>query len=225
MQIKKILLLFTLGGALSTLTFGLAACTGGNPAAQQSPTSTVTAQSPGSMAGMDHSSMNMDLGPKDQNFDLRFLDAMILHHQGAVVMAQDALQKSNRPDIKQLAQEIIAAQEREIQQMQGWRKAWYPLASSQPMMWHAPMGHMMSMSEEMKASMMMNVDLGAADDQYDLRFLNAMIPHHEGALMMAQDALAKSDRTELKQLSQAILDSQQAEIDQMKQWRKAWYGQ
>jgi uncharacterized protein (DUF305 family) len=225
MQIKKILLLFTLGGVLSTLTFGLAACTGGNPAAQQSPNSTVTAQSPESMAGMDHSSMNMDLGPKDQNFDLRFLDAMILHHQGAVVMAQDALQKSNRPEIKQLAQEIIAAQEREIQQMQGWRKAWYPLASSQPMMWHAPMGHMMSMSEEMKAAMMMNVDLGAADDQYDLRFLNAMIPHHEGALMMAQDALAKSDRTELKQLSQAILDSQQAEIDQMKQWRKAWYGQ
>jgi uncharacterized protein (DUF305 family) len=52
-----------------------------------------------------------------------------------------------------------------------------------------------------------------------------MIPHHEGALVMAKDALAKSDRPEIKQLAQAILDSQQREIDQMQQWKKEWYNQ
>ena len=73
--------------------------------------------------------------------------------------------------------------------------------------------------------MMMNEDLGAADDQFDLRFLNAMIPHHQGAVTMVQQALEKSDRPEIKQLAQNIVDSQQKEIDQMNQWKKAWYKQ
>jgi uncharacterized protein (DUF305 family) len=52
-----------------------------------------------------------------------------------------------------------------------------------------------------------------------------MIPHHEGALVMAKDVLSKSKRPETKKLAQAILTSQLKEIDQMKQWRKAWYKQ
>jgi uncharacterized protein (DUF305 family) len=87
------------------------------------------------------------------------------------------------------------------------------------------MGHMMPMSETRRDSMMMSGDLGVKDDQFDARFINAMIPHHEGALMMAKESMDKSSRPEIKQLAQAILSSQQQEIDQMKQWRKDWYGQ
>ena len=79
------------------------------------------------------------------------------------------------------------------------------------------------MSDEQKQSMMMSQDLGAADAEFDLRFINAMIPHHEGAITMANDALAKSQQAEIKQLSQNIVASQQKEIDEMKQWRTAWY--
>jgi uncharacterized protein (DUF305 family) len=71
----------------------------------------------------------------------------------------------------------------------------------------------------------MDMSLGSADDQFDLRFINAMIPHHEGALVMAEDALEKSQRPEIQQLAKEILSSQQAEITQMKAWRKAWYQQ
>jgi uncharacterized protein (DUF305 family) len=177
------------------------------------------------MPGMDHSSMNMSLGPKDENFDMRFIDAMTPHHEGAVVMAQEALQKSSRPEIKQLAQAIIDAQQKEITQLKDWRKAWYPTAAATPMMYDEQMGHMMPMSGTMRDRMMMNQDLGAADDQFDLRFLNAMLPHHEGAVTMAKEALEKSDRPEIKQLAQEIVSSQQQEIDQMKQWRKDWYNQ
>jgi uncharacterized protein (DUF305 family) len=92
-------------------------------------------------------------------------------------------------------------------------------------MYSAEMGHMMPMTEEMRSSMMMNEDLGAADDQFDLRFINAMIPHHQGAIEMAQQALEKSDRPEIQELAQTIIDSQQQEIDQMQQWRNDWYGQ
>ncbi len=173
----------------------------------------------------DSSMMNMDLGPKDANFDLRFIDGMTPHHEGAIAMAQEALQKSNRPEIKKLAQDIINAQQQELAQMKTWRSTWYPKANITPMMYDAQMGHMMPMSEAMRSSMMMNGDLGAADDQFDLRFLNAMIPHHKGAVTMAQQALEKSDRPEVKQLAQNIVDSQQKEIDQMSQWKKAWYKQ
>lgn len=175
-------------------------------------------------SGMHHD-MSMDLGPADADYELRFIDAMIPHHQGAVEMAQEVLEKSQRPEMKKLAEEIIAAQNREIEQMQQWRKAWYPEASSKPMAWHAQMGHMMEMTPEQIDAMMMKGDLGAADAEFDLRFLNAMIPHHEGAVVMAEDLLSKSNRPEMKQLAQEILNSQQKEIDQMKQWRQAWYKQ
>jgi len=182
----------------------------------------------GGMGGMNHGmnhNMSMDLGPADADYDLRFIDGMTVHHQGAVNMAQDVLKQSKRPEMKKLATDIIAAQKREINQMKEWRKTWYPKASSTPMAYHAQMGHMMAMTPEQMQSMMMSMDLGAADDQFDLRFINAMIPHHEGALVMAQDALKKSKRPEMKKLAQEILTSQKQEIEQMKEWRQAWYKQ
>jgi uncharacterized protein (DUF305 family) len=172
--------------------------------------------------GMSHD-MSMDLGPADGDYDLRFIDGMAMHHQGAVVMAEEALTKAQHPELKKLAQDIIAAQKLEISQMEGWRTAWYPQADSMPMAYHPQMGHMMAMTDEQKQGMMMSMDLGSADAEFDLRFINAMLPHHEGALVMAKDALSKSQRPEVKKLAQDILTSQQQEISQMKQWRKDWY--
>lgn len=180
---------------------------------------------PDANAPMQHGDMSMNLGPADASFDLRFIDAMTLHHQGAIDMSNEALQKSDRPEIKTLAEDIIAAQEEEIAQLQQWRQSWYADAGSEPMMYHAEMNGMMPMTEDMKSSMMMAGDLGAADDQFDLRFINAMIPHHEGAVVMAQEALEKSTRPEVKELAQAMIDAQQPEIEQMQQWRQQWYGQ
>ncbi|KAB8315809.1 DUF305 domain-containing protein [Tolypothrix campylonemoides VB511288] len=176
-------------------------------------------------SGMHHDGMNhnMDLGPADADYDLRFIDAMTPHHQGAVEMAKEAQQKSKRPEIKKLAEEIIKAQNKEIAQLKQWRTAWYKNAPSTPTAWNAQMNHTMAMSPEQSKAMRMDMDLGAADAEFDLRFINAMIPHHEGALAMAQDALSKSKRPEIKKLAQDIISSQQKEIEQMKQWRQAWY--
>ncbi len=176
---------------------------------------------------VNHTDVNhdMDLGPTDTNYNLRFIDGMILHHQGAVEMAKEVQQKSQRPELKQLADAIITDQNQEIGQMQQWRTAWYPNAKDEPMAYHSKMGHMMEMTPEQKQSMMMSVDLGAADSKFDLRFINAMIPHHEGAVVMAKDALEKSQRSEMKKLAQEIIKAQEAEIKQMKQWRQAWYNQ
>ena len=178
----------------------------------------------GNMGGMSHG-MSMDLGPADGEYDLRFIDGMIPHHWGAIDMAKEALQKSKRPEIKALAQKIIRAQNHEENDlMRKWRPAWYPKASSEPVAYDSQQGKTVPMSKDKKDSMMMKMDLGAVDSQFDLRFLNAMIPHHQGAVVMAKDALTKAKHPELKQLAKEIVASQQAEIDQMQGLRKAWYG-
>jgi uncharacterized protein (DUF305 family) len=242
MLLKKTLRSFLMVGMVHLASLGLIACGGtsssdispnNNPASDRSLNSATetdfgSSQTNGSMdhGSMDHGSMaHMDLGPADDSFDLRFIDAMIPHHEGAVVMAQEALQKSNRPEIKQLAAAIIQAQDPEIAAMKGWRTDWYPNVGEEPVMYSAEMGHTMPMTEEMRSAMMMTGDLGAADEQFDLRFLQAMIPHHEGAIEMAKQVLEKSDRPEVKELAEQIMDSQQKEIDQMQQWQKDWYGQ
>ncbi|MEG4630592.1 DUF305 domain-containing protein [Microcoleus sp. AR_TQ3_B6] len=223
-------LVFTAAAALTSGV--LAACSKAPSSETQAPNVTAATEASnkqdmaqgGGMGGMNHN-MSMDLGPADADYDLRFIDGMTVHHQGAVNMAKEVLNKSKRPEMKKLANNIIAAQNREINQMKQWRKAWYAKASSTPMAYHAQMGHMMPMTPEQMQNMMMTMDLGAADDQFDLRFINAMIPHHEGALVMAEDALKKSKRPEMKKLAQEILTSQKKEIEQMKQWRQAWYKQ
>ncbi len=191
----------------------------------QAPNATTTDTSgkqPMDHSGMNHS-MAMDLGPADADYDLRFKDAMIPHHQGAILMAKEAQQKSKRPEIQKLADEIIKAQNQEITQMRNWRTAWYPKVENKLMAYNAQKGQMMEMSPQQIQAMMMNMDLGAADAEFDLRFINAMIPHHEAAVVMAKDALQKSQRSEIKNLAQAIFKAQDAEINQMKQWRTAWY--
>ncbi len=185
----------------------------------QSPTSSAQpSQSSQVMQGMDHGSMSMDLGPADADFDLRFIDAMTPHHQGAIDMSKEAKQKSKRPEIQKLAATILQEQTREISKMKQWRQAWYPKASSTPMAYHAQMGHMMPMSSKQIQGMKMSQDLGAADAQFDARFVKAMIPHHEGAVVMAKEALKKSKRSEIKKLAESIISSQQAEIAQMKRF-------
>jgi uncharacterized protein (DUF305 family) len=69
--------------------------------------------------------MVKELGPKDANYEKRFIDVMIEHHEGAIMMAKDALKNANKPELIQMAKDIIAAQEKEITQMKEWRKQWY----------------------------------------------------------------------------------------------------
>jgi uncharacterized protein (DUF305 family) len=51
---------------------------------------------------------------------------MIPHHQSAIEMARVALENSDNPKIKELAENIVGAQQKEIEQMKQWREEWYP---------------------------------------------------------------------------------------------------
>ena len=63
-------------------------------------------------------------GPGFTEADVAFMRDMIGHHEQAIVMARMALQRATRPEIRQLAGEIIAAQSAEIEQMKRWRAEW-----------------------------------------------------------------------------------------------------
>lgn len=150
-------------------------------------------------------------------FDQRFLDQMIIHHQGAVVMAQSMIADSPRPEMRDLAQRIITAQQREIAQMRRWRQDWYGSAAFP---YDGVMGGMMG-------GMMNRGQMGAmmgADFDVDRLFLQMMIPHHEGAIAMAEQALKEAEHNELKTLSQSIITSQSAEIEEMQGYLQEWYG-
>ncbi len=51
---------------------------------------------------------------------------MIPHHESAIEMAEVALESSGNEEVRTLAQDIVDAQRREIEQMKGWRERWYP---------------------------------------------------------------------------------------------------
>lgn len=57
-------------------------------------------------------------------FDKEFLSQMILHHEGAVKMAQLSAQNAKHDEIKQLSLDIISAQEKEILEMKQWQADW-----------------------------------------------------------------------------------------------------
>jgi len=80
----------------------------------------------GGMAGMG--GMNVDLQQLEnaQPFDKAFIDAMTPHHQSAIAMAKEAQTKATHQEIKDLAGQIIASQQKELDQMKAWRAQWFP---------------------------------------------------------------------------------------------------
>ena len=69
----------------------------------------------------DEPSMLEDAKP----FDREFIDMMIPHHQGAIRMARVELDKGENAELKQLAQAIVEAQAKEIDEMNTWRVDWF----------------------------------------------------------------------------------------------------
>lgn len=139
-----------------------------------------------------------------------FLEQMVPHHESAIEMATLALEKGDRPQVRQLAQEIIDAQKAEIAQMRQWHQEWYgtELQASDD-------GH--------HASMDMSALDEATGEEFDRQFLAMMIPHHASAITMAEAVMMDSPRSEVEDLAAGIIAAQAAEIGEMQQWRQQWF--
>jgi len=153
-----------------------------------------------------------------ETIDRHFIEEMIPHHNGAIAMAELALERSKRPDILSLAEGIIESQTRENAEMRTWYEDWFgtqvPIegentTSGMGMMDRGGM-HMMSMEGD--------IDKLRSAEDFDLEFIRQMIPHHEMAIMMARMLVAGSSREEMQKLADQIITSQSREIDMMRNW-------
>jgi uncharacterized protein (DUF305 family) len=160
--------------------------------------------------------------------DRHFIVMMIPHHDGAIAMADLALTRARRPEIRALAQRIKASQTRENAQMRSWYRQWY---GGEVPQWggsygrgvYSGWGGWMGMGHGMG---MMGTDvqwLKQAPD-FDRAFIEQMIPHHRMGVMMASMAQANGQHPQLRELQQAMVRVQSEQIEQMEGWYRSWYG-
>ncbi|MBT2520068.1 DUF305 domain-containing protein [Arthrobacter sp. ISL-28] len=142
--------------------------------------------------------------------DVAFAQMMIPHHAQAVEMSDTMLKKQNVPgEVTGLASKIKAAQGPEIETMTGWLKGW-----NEPT--QMPSGHSgHGMEGMMSDEDMKKLDAAQGAEAAKL-FLNQMIAHHAGAIVMAKAELTRGKNADVIQLSKEIVRAQEAEIEEMR---------
>jgi uncharacterized protein (DUF305 family) len=128
-----------------------------------------------------------------------FIAEMIPHHQEAVDSSLLMLESQNT-QVKSLAESIITAQEQEVSMMQEWMRQWYADSNY----------------TSMYQNMMPDLTSLEGDDK-DEAYLKGMIDHHEGAIMMAKQAQELELRSEVFELTENIISTQEDEIKQINQ--------
>jgi uncharacterized protein (DUF305 family) len=139
-----------------------------------------------------------------------FMEQMVPHHRSAMEMATLALEKGQHPEIRQLAREIVQAQQREIDEMETRHRDWF--------------GDDLEPSE---SGLHATVDMGALEDaegaDFDRAFLRMMIPHHASAIVMAESVMMGAPREEVADLADQIVAAQAKEVGEMQEWRERWF--
>ena len=183
------------------------------------------------MAGPGIGQRPLGMQPVDQHF----IVMMIPHHDGAIAMAELALSRAKRPEIRALAQRIKSSQTAENNQMRRWYRQWFGVdVPTGPGGGHGPgmgpgIGPGMGMGQGMgRGGGMLGMDtsleaLKTAPD-FDRAFIAQMIPHHRMGVMMASHAQWNTLHPELKELEAAMVRVQTQEIEQMAFWYRQWYG-
>ena len=145
-------------------------------------------------------------------FDRAFIDAMVPHHQSAIEMATAAKDAGlTQSELVEIADDIIATQQLEIDDMLRWRADWF---GGEPESEEAALAALGLSPAE--AGMEHDAgDLESVED-VDQAFAAMMIAHHEGAIRMAELAREKGQHDEVKELAEAIISAQQREVRVMR---------
>ncbi|NTU96234.1 MAG: DUF305 domain-containing protein [Chlorobiaceae bacterium] len=144
----------------------------------------------------------MDLGAPDKWLDLRYLDAMISHHRGAMLLAHQASQ-SKKKEISALAVDILQNEPPAIRELYRWKKEWYGDSRIVP-------------DPQVPR-------IGRYDRTFDLRFLNALIAHHENGIRMTREIRLKSSRSEILDNADSVELFLHNGIGMLSEWRTEWY--
>ncbi|QTE28114.1 DUF305 domain-containing protein [Pengzhenrongella sicca] len=199
------------GGAL-VLAVALSSCAGGSSEPAAGGGSTSTAPQTSATPALVDDTRNA--------VDVEFTQNMVVHHEGAILMANMASRMASSSQVKALGERISAAQEPEIVTMKSWLVEWGEQSAAEVDMDGMDMGgmdmggmDMGGMSQDDAMADLKSVD-GTA---FDRRFLELMIEHHRGALAMTATELAAGTNPQARALAQVISDAQTVEITEMDQ--------
>lgn len=160
--------------------------------------------------------------PAADSVDAGFSRDMSRHHLQGVEMANLALQRTEDPEVAQLAFDISATQTNQVGRMQGWLSLWdVAPTGGETMAWmgdgdHAghtmgPGGLMPGMATEDELATLRELS-GTA---FDVEFLRLMIRHHQGGLEMAEYAAEHAGRDAVAALARTMAETQTAEVGTM----------
>jgi uncharacterized protein (DUF305 family) len=159
-----------------------------------------------------------DDGSASEETDGAFVSEMVPHHESAIDMAEIALKEAEHPEIKELANSIIASQSEEIS----------TLESIHQRLFEAPIGEVdhgtLGLAEH---EMGMDADVATLSSAkpFDRAFIDMMILHHQGAIGMARIEIAHGGDEETQALAERMIAAQSREIEDMNSWRSEWYGE
>ncbi|WP_164700015.1 DUF305 domain-containing protein [Modestobacter sp. KNN46-3] len=139
--------------------------------------------------------------------DVAFAQGMIPHHEGALTMAEVAVDRAEDPRVRDLAERIEAGQEPEIDLMTGWLEEWGQPVEPDSM---DGMDH-----GGMDMDGMDMADMPPAGADFDRMWLQSMIEHHDGAVVMAGTEIDEGQDDEAVDLARAIAETQTQEIEEM----------
>jgi uncharacterized protein (DUF305 family) len=170
----------------------------------------------------------------DAPYDLHYIDMMIEHHRMGIDMAKMAQNKASHAELKDMATKMVDDQQKDTDQLKKWRDEWY---AGKPKSDHMNMPGMSGASKSksghanmpgMSGMKMQQMDMGkleaASGNQFDLMFIDMIVPHHQMAIDMSKDAVKKAEHAPLKTFAQQTIDKQQKEKAQLSKWRAAWGG-
>jgi uncharacterized protein (DUF305 family) len=161
-------------------------------------------------------------GSSGSQADRAFLEAMIPHHESAISMARVARRRAEHQQITELAQAIVTTQAREIRQIRRIHRHLF----EEPILPNEDAHEALGLSADEAG--MGHMDSAAPLKQavpFDKAFVDEMIPHHQGAIRMAQAVRDQTEDDEIRSLADAIVTAQSNEIEAMDKWRNAWYGE
>ena len=145
----------------------------------------------------------MGLGQADAFVDQRYLNLMARHHRGAILLADQIAGNSERQEIKDLAADIQAGEPKLIEELYRWKKDWY--------------------QDDREVTDPKVPNLGPSDEKIDLRFLNALIAHHQNGIEMTQEIRTKSSRKEILDNADAVENFLSGSLVTLINWREKWF--
>lgn len=153
--------------------------------------------------------MKMEAMQKTSDPEIDFLKMMVMHHQGAINMANLQLQEGTNDSLKRTAQKIIKEQQAEIVQFNNY-VASITVNNSVPAFGMEQMDNMMKMGK--------SSDIQFITGDIDNDFASLMIPHHQAAIENSQAYLKYGNDIQIKTWAQKIIDTQKMEIIELVNW-------